>query len=198
MDSELCGTYDVYLADKPAGSLTVSREGLTYSFRALCRTDSPVVFHLYCGEADRTVSVGVPVPEGNALVLRRSFSGRALEDMGLRRIDRCFLSPCTGAPLQASFSPSAKTESDPPAENSWRSVRDISLLFLDPDLRKACAVIQSGFLREEDGCVYAAIPISPDQPFPLMPVFCFGSSGFLNGKEYLIFRTRDGELCTDE
>lgn len=198
MDSELCGTYDVYLADKPAGSLTVAREGLMYSFRALCRADPPDVFRLYCGETDRVVSVGVPVPEGNALVLRRSFSDRTLGDMGLRRIDRCFLSPCNGAPPQASSPSSAKAEPDPPKENPWHPARDLSLLFLDPELKRACAGVRSGFLRTEDGFVYAAIPISPDEPFPLMPVFCFGRSDFLSGKEYLIFRTRDGELCTDE
>jgi hypothetical protein len=48
--------------------------------------------------------------------------------------------------------------------------------------------------RKEDGFTYLAVPIVRGRPFPAMPIFCFGSSRKINGKNYVVFKIKDGEL----
>jgi hypothetical protein len=88
------------------------------------------------------------------------------------------------------------TPPEPEAKSSvpgWRAEPDPRTL-----LRESDGVISGevrGALISRDGdVVRLAIPISPDEAFPMMPVFCFGEAAELDGRDFVIFKIRDGVL----
>lgn len=75
----------------------------------------------------------------------------------------------------------------------WRPSEKPQNLFKDDDLRKADIV---GALEKslDNGRMLLAIPFETGEPFPLMPIFCFGQSMNIEGRNYLVFCLKDGEL----
>lgn len=85
----------------------------------------------------------------------------------------------------------------PPAPvciDGWIEIEQPGLLFKDPELSGICSGISGALFSEQDGILLLAVPISPTEPFSMMPIFCFGSSGQIGGHEYIIFKIKNGNL----
>ena len=193
MEHPLCGSYEIHWEEQPVGRLRVTREGLMLLFAASCRfpAGDPPVLRLYCRGGRTVFPVGIPAPDGESWTLRRRWSLSALAGAGLEHIESCFLSPSASA-VPAETEPAAEAE---PAEGAvWIPCDDLSSAFSQPELQNACRKVPGGLIRQENGLVRVAIPISSSRPFPMMPVFCFGRSLFLHGREYLEFCTKNGCL----
>jgi Asp-tRNA(Asn)/Glu-tRNA(Gln) amidotransferase C subunit len=79
-------------------------------------------------------------------------------------------------------------------ETGWMREDEPERLFKDRDIQKSCRDMTDTLIKVEDGYTYLAVPIVRGRPFPAMPIFCFGSSRKINGKNYVIFKIKDGEL----
>ncbi len=84
--------YQVFAGEVPAGQLTVKKQDLRteFEFRSEGIFD---VSRLICVGDSAVASIGIPVPKGGGLYLKRSFSKAALVAMGLGAIRRCLLVP---------------------------------------------------------------------------------------------------------
>lgn len=78
--------------------------------------------------------------------------------------------------------------------DGWIPLPNPGILFEDESIQEACEGIKNALITERDGDILLAVPVLPTEPFPLMPVFCFGSSGQAGGRECLIFKVRNGNL----
>lgn len=77
----------------------------------------------------------------------------------------------------------------------WWPSKNPQRLFCDEDLQKACENISNALEKYLDGgLILLAVPFDTGGPFPLMPIFCFGESMYIKGKNYLVFCLRDGNL----
>ena len=92
-------------------------------------------------------------------------------------------------PQRSAETPHASTA---PAE--WVVEAHPGNLFSDPDLASACSHVRSALVKRDGGTVLLAIPISADEPFPLMPVFRFGSTMLLGQQDYIVFQLKNGIL----
>ena len=98
----------------------------------------------------------------------------------------------TAAPLPE---PAADTDNTvPETVDGWMSFATPGILFDDQTIQEACEGLTNTLITERDGHVLLAVPVLPTEPFPLMPVFCFGSSGQVGGQEYIIFKIKNGSL----
>lgn len=76
----------------------------------------------------------------------------------------------------------------------WMPCVSPQLLFNDREAGKSIAGCQGVLTAEKDDFTYVAVPVDPGKPFPAMPIFYFGSQGTYNGKNYLVFQLKDGQL----
>jgi hypothetical protein len=170
-----------------------------------------------CGGA--YVPLGVAAPDDNGkLSFRRSYSKNALRDLGFSTPDAfaLILSGEIPAPEPEPVPSPAPTPAvgddvhivppSPPAPE--RVVEDAdpyvktpffaplanpSSLFSEPS--GYCDGELSGALaRYEDGITYLAVPLDAGEPFPLLPVFCFGEPERIDGRDYLVFKLNNGIL----
>ncbi|MDR2356513.1 MAG: hypothetical protein LBD92_00290 [Oscillospiraceae bacterium] len=77
----------------------------------------------------------------------------------------------------------------------WRGEASPETLFRDGELaalaRGVTGALSSGL---PGGGALLAVPISEREPFPMMPIFCFGTPAAIGGAEYLVFTIRDGKV----
>lgn len=86
------------------------------------------------------------------------------------------------------------TQSEMPAINGWHPIAQPRILFNDPGIAAASEEISGALTLERDGILHLAVPLLPDEPFPMMPVFCFGNSEEIGDQEYLVFKISNGNL----
>jgi hypothetical protein len=80
----------------------------------------------------------------------------------------------------------------PETPGAWRACPDPRALFRDGDL---ISEEIRGALRRADGeATRLAVPLSPEEPFPMMPVFCFGEPEEIEGRGYVVFKIKNGAL----
>lgn len=222
--NDLTGTYDVFYSDGTAGTLAVSREGLMTVFSCICSHVSNDVLRLYCLCGGRAVPIGVMTPCSNNLTLSRAFSKNALAKMDLDHVDAAFLSKDGSVPrpllAAAGLVPeapaaaeceyqeqafSAKQEggaaevsdnskNQPPLSGEWTPEPEPWRLFDDEDISRSCRNITGAFVRFDGDVSYLAVPISPNEPFPPMPIFCFGTLERINGRDHVVFTMKDGRF----
>jgi hypothetical protein len=78
--------------------------------------------------------------------------------------------------------------------DGWQYAEIPAALFVDPDISKTCQDVTNALVRTEEDHVLLAVPISPEEPFSMMPVFCFGTPRQIDGSEYIVFKIKDGYL----
>ena len=89
----------------------------------------------------------------------------------------------------------SETESiDSNSVEGWRPIDDPSALFNDSDLANACRGVRGALTMDADGVTLLAVPVTPAEPFPLMPVFCFGDPVMIGGLEYMVFKSKNGNF----
>ncbi len=79
-------------------------------------------------------------------------------------------------------------------EAGWKRENEPERLFKDLELQRACRDMMDVLTKIDDGYTYLAVPLVRGRPFPAMPIFCFGNSRKINGKNYVVFKIKDGEL----
>lgn len=83
----------------------------------------------------------------------------------------------------------------PPLVGGWRPAPPLSRLIGDPALYEGHENVPGALVTEQDGLTLLAVPVSPEEPFPLMSVFCFGYPTQIGEKDYLLFKIQDGALA---
>lgn len=159
--------FPLLLDGKPAGELTVEREGLYTWFSARC----PLPPGLWCAWAvgDRgELRLGVLEPEGTQGTIRRRFSGRLTAPLG--RL------------LRGEVRPAGAKEPE-----EWESAPDPDRLFRAPWLRQRLKGAQGAKTRQADGVRYLALPYDKGRPFPLTTLFCFARLRGLGGGTYVVY-----------
>ena len=78
--------------------------------------------------------------------------------------------------------------------DGWMPLGAPSGLFDDPELTNAVAGLDGALTAQRDGARLLAVPVSPAQPFAMMPVFCFGASEAIGGTDYIVFKIKNGRL----
>lgn len=183
----ILGSYNVIYNASHIGELNVSQNGLMTVFSSVCRPVSKNILRLYCISGGKAVPIGVMMPCRGGLSLSKTFSRNALRQMGLFEITSAFLSEQT-EPIPLSPEPPQSEEAVwQPEYEPWR-------LFEDDDIRASCRKIKGAYSKSENGRDYLAVPISPYEPFPTMPIFCFGSLCKINGGDHIVFTLENGKF----
>lgn len=86
------------------------------------------------------------------------------------------------------------TGTAPETVDGWLPLPNPGILFEDESIQEACQDIKNALITERDGYLLLAVPVLATEPFPLMPVFCFGSSGQAGGQDCIIFKIKNGNL----
>jgi hypothetical protein len=103
--------------------------------------------------------------------------------------------PTEEPPAKDSPAPVPPTPPPPaPAKGEWSPLEDPSALFDDPDIAAACQNAKGALVKEEYGVTLLAIPVIAGTPFPMMPVFCFGDYVVIDGREYVVFKIKNGNF----
>lgn len=93
--------------------------------------------------------------------------------------------------------PAEQEQHEPPARQApdgWSHALHPEALFSDPDVSAACSGVTGALLASREGYQLLAVPISTEEPFPMMSVFCFGSPEEIGGRTYIVFKISDGKL----
>lgn len=123
-----------------------------------------------------------------------------LANMGISEIEACYLIPASQEIEKQSQKPeetgakNTSAETEMPAVQ-WEREEYPELLFQDADLAQVCSGVKEALKLTYEGIVFLAIPLSPYEPFPAMPIFCFGESLTIAGKDYIVFKIKNGKLC---
>lgn len=76
----------------------------------------------------------------------------------------------------------------------WEPISNPSNLFTDKDIADVCERVRGAFTLNRDGITMLAVPVQSNEPFPMMPIFCFGHNQTIAGREYIVFKIREGKL----
>lgn len=94
---------------------------------------------------------------------------------------------------QGSGEPEARWREE--SGDTWQAEPETQLHFADKELQMLCRTVEGALKKKGvDGETLLAIPFDTDRPFPLMSIFCFGEAIRIQGKNYLVFRVRDGAI----
>ncbi|MDR3277146.1 MAG: hypothetical protein LBT12_00080 [Oscillospiraceae bacterium] len=83
---------------------------------------------------------------------------------------------------------------EPAPRGKWTPIANPSILFRDNDAELISGEVAGALTCAEDGVTLLAVPILPDAPFPMMPIFCFGDPAVIDGREYVVFKLKNGLL----
>ena len=148
---------------------------------------------LYAVLGEEFYSIGIMSPTEDGLCLRKKYSKN---DLQKTPIDTCTRFEIMGSD-DTPHKPEAVTKPEPQKtkeDSAWKPAEDPGSLFADPDLMETASAIKGGLVARNGDVVLFAIPISSEQPFPLMPVFRYGSSAMIEGKCCIVFQIKDGYL----
>ena len=78
------GNYPILMGGKEIGTVKVTRQGLYYSIDCRCALSGEVICRVTVTCGEKTHSLGIPVPEGGAFVLRTRLPVKQLGEGQLR------------------------------------------------------------------------------------------------------------------
>lgn len=78
--------------------------------------------------------------------------------------------------------------------DGWEPVSDPGALFTDRDIAAVCEQVRGAFSLKRGDLTMLAVPVRGDEPFPMMPIFCFGHNQTIAGREYVVFKIQNGKL----
>ncbi len=172
------GIYNIDYGGKQAGKLKVYAEGIKTVFSA--ETEFfPGVLRLAAVSKGSVVPIGVLSPSEKGLCLKKSFSRNSLEELGLTNIDKALI---------------LSGEQEEAKESKWSELPEPGAYFSDPDLKASCKGARGVLISKEGELAQLAFPLRKGVPFALMPAFCMGSPAVIDGKNYLIFKIKNGSL----
>ena len=191
----LIGSYKVTYDGTEAGQLEISKNGIYFVFTFTGSTFFSDILRLVCFCGETPVPIGIPVPDGSRLSLKKQVSKSQLASQGLSTIDKCVLFPASVRFSSEKKSETAAVNTSPKAEEAeWIADYEPWLLFEDEDLKSACFALKGALKQSCFDCTKLAVPVSSSEPFPMMPVFCFGEAQIINGRQYVVFVIKNGQL----
>ena len=164
--------------------MTVSVSGLSTVFDCRCAACGSDILRLHCLGGGTDAVIGVLMPEAGGLHLQKRLTRNALMRLGLSSIESCHLS---SASQTAQKAPSAQTP-------AWRTAAGSDLIFEDGQLTASCRGRTDLLARGTRAQLLLAVPVAPDAPFPLMPVFRYGDTRIIDGQSYVVFALEDGKF----
>ena len=99
--------------------------------------------------------------------------------------------PIAQPPTEPAISEQSTPNPVPPTQ--YAPVVDAVALFAQADGYTEGA-LTGALARTEGDVTYLAVPLRAGEPFPLMPIFCFGEPEQIDGADYLVFKLKDGVL----
>lgn len=159
--------FPLLLDGRPAGELTVEREGLYTCFSARC----PLPEGLWCAWAvgDRgELRLGVLEPEGRQGAIRRRFSRQ--------------LTAPLGRPLRGEARPAGAR-----GPEVWEPAPAPDQLFRAPWLRQRLKGVRGALSRRAGETRYLALPYDKGKPFPLTTLFCFARLRSIGAGAYVVY-----------
>lgn len=159
--------FPLLLEGKPAGELTLEREGLYTWFTARC----PLGEGLWCAWAvgdQGELRLGVLEPEGRQGTIRRRFSQRLTAPLG--RL------------LRGEVRPAGAKEPE-----HWDPVPSPERLFQAPWLCRRLKGAQGALTRRAGEVRYLALPYDRKKPFPLTTLFCFAQLRTIGDSAYVVY-----------
>lgn len=210
------GEFDVYIDGIPSGKLEIVKSGLLTCFECTADADPGEVLRLAADTGDKYETIGVMMPDGCGVHLKKYFTKNDLYIKNLGDAQKYVLirngevypsdnPDCADAPSDfpdcaAAQCDGENAQSAPEPENNggssvlWTPCPAPEHLFNDQQAGEAIAGCPDVLTSEKDGFTYVAVPVDPEKPFPAIPIFFFGSQGTYNGRDYLVFRLRDGQI----
>lgn len=171
--------FPLLLRGRPAGELTVEREGLYTCFAACCSLPDGLWCAWAVGEQGE-LRLGVLEPEGRQGAIRRRFSRQLTAPLG--RLLRGEVRPA-GAREAESWEPAS---GQGPA-SGWEPAPDPDRLFRAPWLRQRLKGVRGALSRRAGERRYLALPYDKSKPFPLTTLFCFARLRRLGEADYVVY-----------
>ena len=154
--------YTVFDRGAAVGSASAERRGLYWHIAAECRMETDRIVRLYAHDGEKSVRLGVLMPEDGALRLERRLAADAFSFTPQTRV--------TTSPDTEPAAPERPAEKEA-AEAAWKPFTG---RILD------CPVENARLRRTEDGAELD-MDYEPGREFPLMPLFCFCTLEELDG-----------------
>lgn len=184
--------FDVMHKEKKVGTVSLVREGLFTLLQCKCESFSQIM-RLYGLLEDKYIAIGILSPLDDGIGLTKKYSKNDLKTVPVDKSKSFEVYGINEKPKIEKEQMEQKKEEDKRA-SPWSLVEDAASLFSDPELKETAAGIKGGIMANDGDTILFAIPISSEQPFPLMPVFRYGSSAMIEGKCCIVFRIKDGFL----
>lgn len=208
---DISGTYKVMYEGDTAGQLEIRKEGLVTVFDCICSLVSRSVLRLYVVSGGNTIPLGVVIPCSSSLTLSRKLTKNDLEKLGLTdRITSVYLSSdgaythektsekssagSTGTGDTSSTGDTGKSGNRSEECTGWLAEREPWKLFSREDISDSCRAIKGALVKFDGDTSYLAVPISSSEPFPPMPIFCFGTMESIEGRDYIVFTMKNGRF----
>ena len=197
--------FDVTYRNKQVGAVEIIKDGLLTVLRCKC-TYFHRIMRLYGFSNGEVFNLGVLSPSDDGLCLIKKYTKNDLQKVPVETCVRFEIFEADEKPEKpekpepehkTEEKPIPKQESENPKEEKkslWMPADDPAELFLDPDIKETARSIKGGLITRDGDTVLFAIPISSEHPFPLMPVFRYGSSAMIEGKCCIVFQIRNGYL----
>ena len=175
---------DILHAGSCIGKVQLIQQGLYLHISANCRFAGTGVQRLYLHGENGSHLLGVMRPEGTDLLLDRTVSLREYRLFGL------------GTPKYCGFSAAAEVQPNDPQSIpfQWVTCEDPCALFADRGLAAICPKTDAKVSMQGES-IFLALPLDPGAPFPLLPVFRFGHTENICGRNYVVFELNHGILC---
>lgn len=193
--SKIYGDYDVLYREDKVGTLRVRQRGLMTEFDCLCTYKAGRVLRLMITSGSTRRDLGVMLPDGEKLKFNKRYSKNGLKQMSINFIEAVYLIDDEETSITVSVDNGISSSFN--NKNDWLAEVNPQNLFYDQQLRQACKSVKGALIKHlSDGCILLALPFNTGEPFPLIQIFCFGESMSISGKNYLVFRLKDGNLVT--
>lgn len=163
------------------GTLWIQDENGRVRLSCVHEADSSGLYKAWACGANGELLLGTLAPENGKLALHRNLSRMTFVQSGAW--------PVTGGRVEMmyAFADNQSQSQSKNQSNEWQRERKASEYFHDPILKTAAQHCNPILKRQDNSGFSLAVPFHPEQPFPMIPIFCFGETRQIAGQEYIIF-----------
>ena len=179
--------HEVYCENNICGRVNVYKEELLTAVE-LDSAVVPFIARLVYRNGADIFSVGIPIPEGGRLRLKKRFARFFPDGAGNGIYELIDVS----TESEKSKEEPLKTVS--PLPDGWTPEPDPSRLFKSERLIRACRNVSGACTFTKDGRGFLAVPISTSEPFPLASYLLYGTPYKTEGGYYMVFRLKNGSV----
>lgn len=155
--------YTVFDCGAAVGIASAEKQGLYWRIRAECRMETESIVRLYAHDGEKSVRLGVLMPENGALRLERRIAADAVSFTPQTRITTSPDAETPEPPVEKKAAAQAAAEPERTAEAAWEL---FSGRILD-------CLVENALLRRTENGAELSMDYEPGREFTLMPLFCF-------------------------